>query len=39
VERFFKAGGNGLVFPSCGNSLHALRHEPLKYVVAALENS
>jgi len=37
VRRFREEGGQGIVFPSRGNSLHHLDHDPTNYVLKELE--
>jgi len=33
ILKFGAKGGKGILFPSCGNRLHSLRHNPVQYVV------
>ena len=32
IDKWKAHGGTGIVFPSCGNHLHAQAHDPVKYV-------
>ena len=32
IDAFVKAGGDGILFPSCGNKLHAMADNPVEYI-------